>query len=96
MHVTLQLLPFDDIAISDFWAYIAPMPITHTELETTLKAAFPEARITLTDMAGDDDHWSAEVISPRFQGLSRIAQHRMVQEAVAHKNIHALAIKTGV
>lgn len=70
------------------------MPITKQELEDTIKAAFPNARVTSTDLAGDNDHWSVEVADASFAGKSRIEQHRMVQAAVAAKNIHALQIKT--
>lgn len=77
-----------------FLPYICRMPITRNELQTALEAAFPGGTVLLEDMAGDDDHWSASITSPAFRGLSRIAQHRLVQEAVKDKNIHALAIKT--
>lgn len=70
------------------------MPISREELESTLKAAFPDAVIQLKDLAGDDDHWEAHISSPVFSGLNRIAQHRLVQEAVSHHTIHALSIKT--
>ncbi len=70
------------------------MPITRTELESLLCGSFPEARVTLEDLAGDNDHWSVTIASPLFQGKSRLEQHRMVQEAVNGRNIHALAIKT--
>ena len=70
------------------------MPISKTELEATIKAAFPNAEITSQDLTGDNDHWSVTVKDASFVGLSRIAQHRKVQEAVANKNIHALQIKT--
>lgn len=72
------------------------MPITYAELEAAMLAAFPDGQVVVKDLAGDDDHWSVEIISPQFAGKNRLAQHRMVQDAVADKNIHALAIKTGV
>ena len=72
------------------------MPITKTELDIALRAGFPEAEIAITDLAGDNDHWAVELRSTVFAGKSRITQHRMVQEAVAHHDIHALSIKTGV
>jgi stress-induced morphogen len=72
------------------------MPITKQELEDTIRLAFPSAVITSQDLAGDNDHWAVEVKDASFAGLSRIAQHRKVQDAVANKNIHALQIKTGV
>jgi len=70
------------------------MPITKQELEDTIKAAFPNAEIKSVDTAGDNDHWSVEVADSAFAGKSRLEQHRMVQAAVAAKNIHALQIKT--
>lgn len=71
------------------------MPITREDLETALKNAFPEATIKINDLAGDNDHWAAEVIDESFKGQSRIAQHKAVQKAVAAYDIHALQIKTG-
>lgn len=70
------------------------MAIDESTLESLLREHFPDAEILIEDLAGDNDHWSATVVSPVFVGKSRIAQHRMVQEAVAGYDIHALAIKT--
>lgn len=70
------------------------MPITKEELESTLKVTFPNAEIKAVDTAGDNDHWSVEIKDSAFAGKSRIEQHRMVQAAVASKNIHAMQIKT--
>jgi stress-induced morphogen len=70
------------------------MPITKQELEATIKSEFADAEITSQDLTGDNDHWSIEVKSAAFAGLSRIAQHKLVQNAVKDKNIHALSIKT--
>lgn len=70
------------------------MPITKTDLESALRAGFPDADIVLVDMAGDNDHWQAAVTSAMFSGKSRIEQHRMVQAAVKGHDIHALAITT--
>jgi stress-induced morphogen len=70
------------------------MPITQQELQHTLQTAFPQATIAIQDLAGDNDHWSATIICPTFQGLNRIARHRLVQTAVAEKNIHALQLTT--
>lgn len=72
------------------------MPITKTDLESALRARFPEADIALTDMAGDNDHWQATITSAIFKGKSRLEQHRMVQDAVKGHDIHALAITTKV
>ena len=70
------------------------MPISKTDLEAALVSAFPNAKITITALAGDNDHWSAEVVDESFAELSRIAQHKLVQKAVEKYDIHALQIKT--
>ncbi|MEM6947145.1 MAG: BolA/IbaG family iron-sulfur metabolism protein [Pseudomonadota bacterium] len=62
-----------------------------------LSAAFPEADITLTDLAGDNDHWQAEIVSAQFKGLPRVRQHQLVFAALKGKmggELHALALKT--
>jgi stress-induced morphogen len=53
--------------------------------------------ITLTDLAGDNDHWQAEIVSERFRGKSRVAQHQMVYAALQGQmggQLHALALTT--
>ncbi len=70
------------------------MPIEHEKLESLLKARFPTADVMIEDLAGDNDHYSATIISDEFEGKSRIEQHKMVQDAVKNEDIHALAIKT--
>jgi stress-induced morphogen len=62
-----------------------------------LTDAFPDAEITLTDLAGDDNHWQAEIISPQFAGLARVKQHQLVYAALKGTmggQLHALALKT--
>ncbi|MEQ8558860.1 MAG: BolA family transcriptional regulator [Henriciella sp.] len=73
------------------------MAMDRDTLETHLKEAFPDATITLTDLAGDNDHWQAEIVSPQFKGVSRVKQHQMVYAALKGKmggELHALALKT--
>ena len=70
------------------------MPITRSQLEEVIKIAFPNAIVHITDLAGDNDHWSVEITHESFKNLSRIAQHKLVQRAVEGQNIHALQIKT--
>ncbi len=72
------------------------MPITHENLVAVIKQNFPDAEVIAKDLAGDNDHWQVEIKSTVFTGKSRIEQHRMVQNAVANENIHALSIKTSV
>jgi len=70
------------------------MPIEYEELKNLLEENFPESEIEVEDLAGDNDHYKAIIKSPAFEGKSRIQQHKMVQEVVKDKDIHALSIKT--
>jgi len=73
------------------------MAMDRETLETYLSDAFPDAEIVLTDLAGDNDHWQAEIVSPQFEGVSRVKQHQMVYAALKGKmggELHALALKT--
>jgi phosphoribosylformylglycinamidine synthase len=73
------------------------MAMSRDTLEAYLRDAFPEADITLTDLAGDDNHWQADIVSPQFAGKSRVAQHQMVYAALKGTMggaLHALALKT--
>ncbi len=73
------------------------MAMTRETLESFLNEAFPDAEIVLTDLAGDNDHWQAEIISEQFKGKPRVAQHQMVYAALKGKmggELHALALKT--
>ncbi len=69
------------------------------DLETVLRAAFPEAtEVRVTDRTGGGDHFLVEVTSPRFDGLPLLEQHRLVNEALAAPfasgRIHEMRIKT--
>ena len=69
------------------------------ELEAILREAFPEAsEVHVTDRTGGGDHFLIEVTSPRFDGLSLLEQHRLVNEALAAPfasgRIHEMRIKT--
>lgn len=73
------------------------MAMTQETLEGFLSDAFPDAEITLTDLAGDNDHWQAEIVSAQFAGKTRVAQHQMVYAALKGTmggELHALALKT--
>ena len=73
------------------------MAMSRETLEGFLKEAFPDAEIVLTDLAGDNDHWQAEIVSDQFSGLSRVKQHQLVYAALKGKmggELHALALKT--
>jgi stress-induced morphogen len=68
-------------------------------LKKMILSAFPDARVSIEDLAGDGDHYAAHVISADFVGKTRIQQHQMVYQALQGKmgtELHALALKTSV
>lgn len=73
------------------------MPMTADEITRRIQAAIPDATVELVDLAGDNDHWQATVTSTQFQGIGRVAQHRMVNAAFGADlgtTLHALAVIT--
>ena len=62
------------------------------------KAAFPDAQIELTDTTGTNDHWSLEIASELFKGLSRLKQHQAIykpiRDLIDSNQVHALNITT--
>ena len=73
------------------------MAMAAGEIEALIKAALPDAAVTVEDLAGDGDHYAATVVSERFRGLSRVRQHQMVYAALSGKmggTLHALALQT--
>jgi len=70
---------------------------TAEELKTRIESALPGASAAVEDLTGGGDHFRAEVVSERFEGLSRIEQHQIVYEVFGDEvggPIHALSIKT--
>ena len=78
------------------------MAIEARAIEALIRASFPDAKITITDLAGDGNHWAAEVIDASFKGQSRVQQQRAVYASLkgkmdgAHGELHALALTTKV
>jgi stress-induced morphogen len=73
------------------------MPMPAPEIERLIKARFPDATIKLQDLAGDNDHWAAHVVSAAFKGKSRVQQHQMVYDALGGHvgdRLHALQLTT--
>jgi stress-induced morphogen len=67
------------------------------EIERYIKDAFPDAQVTLSDLVGDDNHWSAVVVSSAFKGKTRVQQHQMVYAALKGNMgdvLHALQLRT--
>jgi len=73
------------------------MPLPAQELETLLRDAFPDAEIEITDLAVDNDHYKARIVSQAFTGMPRVRQHQAVYAALKGKmggELHALALET--
>jgi stress-induced morphogen len=67
------------------------------ELKTRIEEAIPGAEARVEDLTGGGDHFRAEVVSERFEGLSRIDQHKLVYDVFGDDvggAIHALSLKT--
>ena len=70
---------------------------TAEELKTRIEKAIPGASASVEDLTGGGDHFRAEVVSERFDGLSRIDQHKLVYDVFGDEvggPIHALSLKT--
>lgn len=75
------------------------MAMSAAEIEALIRAALPDAEVAITDLAGDGDHYAAHVTSPAFAGKSRVAQHKLVYEALGGRMggvLHALQLTTAV
>ena len=73
------------------------MPMSANDIERLIRAALPDAHISIRELAGDGDHYAAEVVSEKFRGKSRVQQHQMVYEALKGNMggaLHALALQT--
>jgi len=75
------------------------MAMDPAEIERLIKAALPDAQVTIRDLAGDGDHYAAQIVSAAFKGKSRVQQHQLVYKALQGRvggELHALALQTAV
>jgi stress-induced morphogen len=73
------------------------MAMSAGDIETMIRAALPDAHVTVEDLAGDGDHYAAVVVSEAFRGRSRVQQHQLVYAALKGRmggELHALALQT--
>jgi stress-induced morphogen len=73
------------------------MPMAAAEIEALIRAALPDARVEIRDLAGDNDHYAATVVSAAFAGLPRVRQHQLVYKALGGRmggELHALQLTT--
>ncbi len=75
------------------------MAMPGAEIEALICAGLPGAQVTMTDLAGDNDHWAAHVVWAGFAQLPRVAQHKAVYAALDGRMggaLHALQLTTAV
>ena len=73
------------------------MPMAADEIEALIREGIPDARVEITDLAGDGDHYAARVVSESFRGMPRVRQHQRVYEALGGRMggvLHALQLTT--
>ena len=68
------------------------------QIKAAISGAIPDAAVEIEDLTGGGDHLQVNVVSPAFNGLSRIQQHQLVygalKQELASEAIHALALQT--
>ena len=75
------------------------MAMDARDIERMIRDAIPDAKVTIRDLAGDGDHYAAEVVAESFRGKSRVQQHQMVYNALKGNMggvLHALALQTSI
>jgi len=75
------------------------MAMSAAEIEKLIREALPDAEVTITDLAGDGDHYAARIVSAAFTGKTRVQQHKLVYEALGGRmggELHALQLTTAV
>jgi stress-induced morphogen len=73
------------------------MSLKVEEIKRLIKESIPDAEISINDLAGDENHYAAKIISKEFSGISKIEQHKLVYKALKGKmgnELHALALTT--
>ena len=73
------------------------MSLKLEEIRNLIKESIPDAEITIQDLAGDENHYSATIKSKIFNGKSKIEQHKLVYSALRGKmgnELHALVLNT--
>ena len=75
------------------------MSMTKEEIISHIKESLPDAIITIDVLRGDENHYSATIISKSFKGKNKIEQHKMVYNSLKGKmgsQLHALMLKTKI
>lgn len=68
------------------------------QVKKTIEQEISDAEVFVKDLTGGGDHLEAIVISPEFEGKTKVKQHQLVysalQSELKSEAIHALALKT--
>jgi stress-induced morphogen len=75
------------------------MAMEAREIERLIRAALPDAEVTIEDLRGDGDHYAALIVSAAFKGKTRVQQHQMVFNALEGRmgsTLHALSLQTAI
>jgi len=75
------------------------MAMSPGDIEDLIKSGIPGAKVIIRDLAGDGDHYAAEVVAEAFRGKTRVQQHQMVYDALKGNMggvLHALALQTSI
>tara|TARA_B100000767_G_C19456108_1_gene406119 strand:- start:396 stop:626 length:231 start_codon:yes stop_codon:yes gene_type:complete len=73
------------------------MALSIEEIKKLIINSIPDATIEIKDLVGDNNHYSAKIISKIFNGKSKIEQHKLVYKSLQGKmgnELHALSITT--
>ena len=73
------------------------MPLPVEDIKKLITEALPDASIEIKDLMGDNNHYAAIIKSSKFNGLSKIEQHKIVYKSLKGKmgnELHALSITT--
>lgn len=73
------------------------MAMQADEIERLIRQGLPGAEVVIRDLAGDGDHYAANVTAPQFAGKTRVAQHKLVYDALGGRmggELHALQLTT--
>ena len=70
------------------------------DIRTRIRAALPDADVSVIDTTGGGDHFDATVVSSAFSGKGPVERHRLIYAALTdvingpRAPIHALALTT--
>jgi len=73
------------------------MAMEQADIERLIKTGIPDAKVQITDLVGDKDHYAAVVISSEFTGKTKLQQHQIVYKALGSNmggQLHALQLTT--